>query len=291
MLNELLKKIGHEPTRVALHRTAYRSPFNVNEKTPSFFTFKNERWDGRDLLKEYNYKDNSSGLGGDIFHFVMNYFNISFVEAKRKISEILDTENLVYSPSAFSFNQPKKEATYNVVKTQSLQNKSLIHYLKKDRGLASINLSKYVSEVYYQIENKSYFAVSFTNDKGGREVRNKYFKGSFGKKSISTIFPTPSDNRVKIFEGFIDFLSYLQINKNAPLSNYLILNSVSLKEDGLKAIQNKFSSFELYLDNDESGDRATQFFISNLANTIDKRVHYKQCKDLNNFLIQKLFSR
>ena len=292
MLNQLFQQLGHKPTATTPTRTTYKSPWNINEKTPSCYIFKNQQWNGQDPLREFNYKDNSSGHGGNIFHFVMNYFNISFVEAKAKITEITGHEpkeqpsHPTQTPTpSFSSNQQKEP--YEIVKTQQLQNRALIDYLTQDRGLISIDLKRYLSEIYYKIDNKSYFALSFVNDAGGREVRNKYFKGSFGKKDISTIFPNPTDRRVKIFEGFMDFLSYLEINKTAPLSNYLILNSASLQEKGLKAIQGKFEAFELYLDNDNRGDEATQFFLNNLSNAVDKRVHYKKHKDLNEFLLKQ----
>jgi len=297
MLNQLLQQLGHAPTATAPTRTTYKSPFNPSEKTPSCFVFKNNQWDGQDPLREYNYKDNSSGNGGNIFHFVMNYFNLSFVEAKAKISELTGQDPKEHqnhtNPTAttpktsFSFNQQKEES-YKIIKAQQLQNKALINYLIEDRGLISIDLKRYISEVYYKVQDKFYFAISFANDSGGREVRNKYFKGSFGKKDISRIFPNPKDKRVKIFEGFIDFLSYLEINKNAPLSNYLILNSASMQEKGLNAIKGKFEAFELYLDNDLRGDKVTEFFMSNLKNVVDKRVHYKEHKDLNDFLLTRV---
>ena len=291
MLNQIFQILGHTPTATGQTRTTYKSPFNPSEKTPSCYIFNNDKWDGIDPLKEFNYKDNSSGNGGDIYHFIMNYFNLSFTGAKAKITEltgqnpIIQQNHPTHKPNpSFSSNQQKEES-YTIVKTQQLQNKALTDYLTKDRGLISIELKKYLSEIYYRIDNKSYFAISFLNESGGREVRNKYFKGSFGKKDISKIYPNPKDKRVKVFEGFMDFLSYLEINKNAPLSNYLILNSASLQEKGLKAIQGNFEAFELYLDNDHRGDEVTEFFMQNLTNVIDKRVHYKKSKDLNDFLL------
>jgi hypothetical protein len=294
MLNQLLQTLGHTAIAQTQTGTTYRSPWNIEEKTPSCFVFKNNHWDGIDLLREFNYKDNSSGNGGNIFHFVMNYFNISFVESKQKINEILGTEennrasvdaSKAQTAPSFSFNQPKEEQI-KIKKVQSLQNKALTGYLK-ERGISQQIAEKYLSEIYYKID-KNYFAISFANDSGGREVRNKYFKGSFGKKDISTIFPNPKDKRVKIFEGFMDFLSYLEINKTAPLSNYLILNSASMQEKGLNAILGKFEAFELYLDNDQRGNEVTDFFMNNLSNVVDKRVHYKEHKDLNEYLLKDM---
>ena len=294
MLNELLQQLGHTPTQTGTTRTTYKSPFNPQEKTPSCFVFKNKHWDGIDPLREFNYKDNSSGNGGNIFHFVMNYFNLSFMESKKKINEILGTDYQEHnrptpnkSPS-FSFNQQKEQQNdiIKIIKTQSLQNKALIDYLA-ERGISITIAERYLGEIYYEVKSKKYFAISFLNDSGGREIRSKYFKGSFGKKDISLLLLNQKDKRLKIFEGFMDFLSYLEINKNAPLSNYLVLNSVSLKERGLKAVQGKFEAYELYLDNDRAGDETTQFLVDSLNNVTDKRVHYKEYKDLNEFLLPK----
>jgi len=290
MLNTIIKTLGYTPTATAPTRTTYRSPFNPSEKTPSFFVFPNERWDNIDPLKEHNFKDNSFGHGGDIYKFIMLYENIDFRRAKQRVGELLGvgaTETIATQNKAplFSLNQQKSQDSYKILKTSILKNQALFDYLK-ERQISRQISEKYLGEIYYQVKDKKYFAISFLNDSGGREVRNKYFKGSFGKKDISLILPNPRDRRLKIFEGFMDFLSYLEINKNAPLSNYLILNSVSLKDRALRAIQGKFEAYELYLDNDRAGNETTQFFIQNLNNATDKRVHYKECKDLNEFLLK-----
>jgi len=293
MLNKLLQTLGHQPTKQTKSRTTYYSPFNA-EKTPSCFVYPNEKWDNIDPLKEFNFRDNSSEYGGDIYKFIMRYENIGFVRAKQRIEELLNVTidktkpNQNQAPS-FSLNQSKEakhEETYKITKTSTLQNKALVDYLQNERKISYEIAEIYLGEIYYTIANKNYFALSFGNKAGGREIRNKYFKGSFGKKDISLIPANPNDKRLKIFEGFMDFLSYREINKKAPKSNYLVLNSVSHKENALRLIEGNFEAYELYLDNDRAGNKATQFFMQNLPNTIDKRVHYKECKDLNEFLLK-----
>ena len=296
MLNQLLNNLGYKPTGISGSTTTYSSPF-VSEKTPSFFVFSNQRWDNVDPFKEFNYKDHSSGKGGDIYNFIMELFNLSFRDAKDTILDIVGEHQEHHRPKpktapSFSLNQQKE--AYKIVKTQCLQNKVLIDYIK-GRGISKKIAERYLGEIYYKIDNKNYFALSFGNDSGGYEIRNEYFKGSFRKKDISLITPNPKDGRVKIFEGFIDFLSYLEINKNAPLSNYLILNSVSLREKGLTAVQGKFGLYQLYLDNDRSGDEATDYFMQNLKRSerfnsstispiIDMRKRYNEYKDINEYL-------
>ena len=280
MLNTILNRLGHHPTSTTTARTTYKTPFNPNEKTPSFCVFPNNNGEWK------NFKDYSSGEGGDIYKFLMQYFNIGFVEAKEKLNELLGEAPKEYtpppqqSPSHSSFNQQKK--SYKILKIQPLQNKALINYLN-NRG---IKYFKDVNEIYYELNEKRYFAISFMNNSGGVEVRNEYFKGAFGDKDITTIAPTKEKHTLRIFEGFIDYLSYLQLDKTAPKSDYLILNSVSMLNKAKNALNRGYEVIELYLDNDDAGEKAT-IKIKELVTgieIIDKRDIYKGYKDLNECL-------
>jgi hypothetical protein len=283
MLLQILKKIGFEPIRATANSYQYKSPFNPNEKTPSFFVFQNTN------TREFsNFKDYSSGKGGDYYKFLMEYFHIDFKLAKEKLRELtggnyqeLKRPTPIKAPLS-SFNQPKK--SYEVKKVQPLQNQALIEYLREDRKISYETSKSYLEEIYYQIRNKNYFGLAFKNNSGGYEVRNKYFKGSFGKKDITLI--TNGSNTIKIFEGFMDFLSYIEIKaQNLPISDYLILNSLSLLDRALNTLNGKYERLESYLDNDKKGDEATSKIIS--IGAIDKRDVYKSSKDLNEFWVNR----
>jgi len=289
MLNQLLKTIGFNPSATAPNRTTYKSPFNPSENTASFFVFPNQRWNGQEPLREFNYKCNSTGHGGNIFDFVMKYYNLDFKSAKNKTNELLgaghqEQNHHPKTAPSFSSNQPK-EKSIKIKKTQPLQNKALIDYLS-ERKIKTENAKKYLGEIYYQIDNKNYFAISFSNDGGGREIRNKFFKGSLGKKEITLIQPTPKKILLKIFEGFMDFLSYIEVAQKSDISHYLILNSASLAQRALMAIEGNYELVELYLDNDKRGDEATLFFIDNISHceVRDKRGFYKNFKDINEMI-------
>jgi len=285
-VKKLLQKMGFTPYRETQKNIVFTSPFNRDEKTPSFYVFLNEKWDGKDEFRKYNYKDFSSGNGGNIYDFVMKYYNLDFTGARTKIKELRGYAT--QTPSNFSFNQTKKikeTKEIEILATKELQNKSLVGYLIERKIYVNI-AKKYLSEIYYKINNKDYFAFSFVNEAGGREIRNRYFKGGFGKKDITLITPNPKSKKLKVFEGFMDFLSSLTITQKYPLDNYLILNSVSLRERGLKAVQGKYETIELYFDNDKAGSETTKYFLDALPNAIDKRELYKEYKDLNDFLIK-----
>jgi len=135
MLIQLLRAIGHTPIKESQKGYQYRSPFNPSEKTPSFFVFQNDKGEYK------NFKDYSSGAGGDIYKFVMQFFNIGFVEAKAKVTE-LTGENYqepinptTQTAPIFSFNQQKEkqeqEQSYKILKRARLSNKALLNYLSE----------------------------------------------------------------------------------------------------------------------------------------------------------------
>ena len=284
MLNELLQKMGFYPTSQNKKNTQYKSPFNPTEKTPSFFTFQG--------TNGTNWKDYASGEGGDIYKFLMLFHKISFVEAKKILEDIgaikSNSKNFVGISSElqkdpnFSFNQEK---SYKILKIDSFKNPVLMQYLKK-RGITTYSN---VQEVHYELKNKSYFAVCFVNNSGGLEIRNEYFKGSFGQKDVTSFLPMKKKYNLKVFEGFIDYLSYLEIAKTAPRSDYLILNSVSMLEKAKSVLNRGYELIELYLDNDDAGDRTTQKIkeIIKGIKVIDKRGVYSGYKDLNEYLLSK----
>ncbi|MDU1891964.1 MAG: toprim domain-containing protein [Dysgonomonas sp.] len=87
-----------------------------------------------------------------------------------------------------------------------------------------------------------------------------------------------------VFEGFMDYLSYLTIKKiNKPIVDTVILNSVSNLSKAIDIIKSH-SKVYTYLDNDEAGRNATKFFNKTCYALIDKSVKYANYKDLNEYL-------
>ncbi len=286
MLNQILKAMGHFPTTEKEKSYVYRSPFNPEEDTPSFFVFKNH-------LGEYaNFKDYSSGLGGDAHKFVMEYFNITFPQSKEKIKELTGIQPTTPTPNTFSFKQPPKKVTpsYKITYIQKIkENKILISYLNK-RGISENTATKAnLSAISYTQNGREYYAIGFKNDSDGWEIRNAYFKGNLLNKDLTTI--VNGEKSVKVFEGFIDYLSYLQMYPTTPRSDYIVLNSVSLIDKALERLRVGYDLIELYLDNDKAGNRATDRIRREIGSVklIDKRPYYNGFKDLNEFLIGKLF--
>jgi len=270
MLSKIIEELGFECKKETTESKRYTSPFRPEEKTPSFYVLNTENG-------YTNFKDYGNGLGGDIYKFLMEYYKITFIEAKERLKEMNFKKNKDLNEVR---NEKKKD--YQIVKIFPL-GRRLKRYLY-DRKIKN-NYDK-VQELYFIDENKKQrWGIIFMNDSRGFEFRSKFSKRTFLTKDITTI--STNQTRLKIFEGFMDYLSYLEMTKAPPIFDYIILNSVSLREKVLNAVQSKYETIELYLDNDKAGDETTEYFLKNLPkeNIIDKRGFYKKFKDVNEYLM------
>ena len=149
------------------------------------------------------------------------------------------------------------------------------------RATAS-DTSPFLSEVYYKVSGKCFFALGFQNDAGGWELRNPYFNGCFAPKAITTIKGTDS-HKLQFFEGFIDFLSWRKLHPEVQ-DDSIILNSLTLLPKLIPTLH-PYPIIESRLANDEAGDRATkQLFDAGLP-VKDMRACYAPYKDINEYLI------
>ena len=117
-------------------------------------------------------------------------------------------------------------------------------------------------------------------------MRNKYFKGCTGNKSY-TFIRADNHSRVLLFEGMMDFLSFLTLDNQSELVYpTLILNSTTLLNNELIL---KLSRFEVhaYLDNDSAGNRTMKLLKAGLVKVKDHRSEYLGHKDLNEYLVAR----
>jgi hypothetical protein len=125
------------------------------------------------------------------------------------------------------------------------------------------------------------------------EIRNPFFKGSYGVKAPSVITLSKSERTPSccVFEGFMDFLSYqtLLARYNDPVINpvardCIILNSTSMVQKAVPFIQVYDVAFT-YLDNDTAGQQAT----STIEDAMNERIirmsdRFMGYNDLNDYL-------
>ena len=249
-------------------KTAFYFAFDREEKTPSLFVnfVKNIAFDFR------------TGKKYDVISLVQGIKQCSVSQALEYLSQF-----------DFSFQQQicnitKNESKYEILSISEVKHNALIQYLKERRIENNIHLLK---EIHYKISNKKYFGISFKNDANGYEVRNKYSKICIGRKDITTI--KNNSNCLRIFEGFMDYLSFKQMEKflKKASSDYVILNSVTMIFK-LEKIIKSYEKIELYFDNDEAGNRATNE-VKRLNHYVeDNRILYQNYKDLNDFIMGKI---
>lgn len=274
-----LKNINPDRSRGAGRVLIYKSPYR-EEKTPSM-----------EVNTEKNvWYDHGTANGGTIIDLVMLLQNISAVETLSYLSEIYP------NIKPFSFCQQKNlsqrslNSQLKIIDVKSVTHFALIEYLRSRK--ITINIAeRYLKEITFKTwsftsnEYKTYWALGFKNDKGGYELRNKYFKGC-SSKHITTI-PGIKDDQLNIFEGFFDFLSSIALNKTGELKfDSLILNSVALKEKTLDIIC-KYEKINLFMDNDQAGKEAVIFFRKhhNQVRDFSETIYPAPCKDLNQYLI------
>lgn len=274
-IEKVLQNLGCEPTKCNETESWYLSPFRI-EKTASFkLNRKINRW-----------FDHGEQVGGNVIDFVIQKFGFNVTEALTYL-EKFDT--------LFSFQKqiseiPIKESNTNQIeKIIPIQHFALLQYLES-RHIKFYKNIEQLKEVHYIINDKKYFGIGFQNNSQGWEIRSKYAKICLKKKDITLI--RNGSQILRVYEGFFDYLSFQQIWNNLPMeeSDSLILNSVALLEKNTSILQN-YKIIELFLDNDEAGDKYTKLILTQFPVAKDGRITYSECKDLNEFLDKKNMSK
>lgn len=145
-------------------------------------------------------------------------------------------------------------------------------------------------EVHYRTRGKWYFGIGFRNRKGGLEIRNPYFKGSTSPKDITHLRHGAGGNgkaTALVFEGFMDYLSYLTLKQGKPVPDCVVLNSVGNLPGALDVLKG-YGHVCCFLDNDDAGRKTTEEIRRQCGSVTDKAVHYLPHKDLNEFLQHRL---
>ena len=254
----IIEIMAHYGKRLEHTRSGlYYSPFR-DERTPSFQI---------DEAKNTWY-DYGTSEGGGLFDFVCKLAGI--------------TRGEVYDWLA-SFRHMVPESEYKAVIAPLMQRKpqasrividSASHTFTKDklieyalsRAVSKEVLAKYCEEVIYHIDSapdRKFFAIGFKNNSGGYVLRS-----SISKRCSSSDITTLDSNgqmsqevtsdKVIVFEGFMDFLSWItDVKQQTPQYDCCILNSVSNVAKALPWIM-EHSNIAAFMDNDQAGRETLQ---------------------------------
>ena len=267
---DYLAQTGYKPKLIKGVNYWYCSPLR-SELTPSF----------KVNAERNQWYDFGTGDHGDIIDLVCALQHCTTAEAMRRLAAL---KGVRLAPS-FSFGGTtpvrSQASSMELIGVQAVKHPKLLLYLS-ERGLQPSDVSPFLSEVYYKVSEKCFFALGFPNDAGGWELRNPYFKGCFAPKAITTIKGTDS-HKLQLFEGFMDFLSWQKLHPEVQ-DDSIILNSLTLLPKLIPTLR-PYPIIESLLDNDEAGDRATkQLFDAGLP-VKDMRACYAPYKDINEYLI------
>ena len=169
----------------------------------------------------------------------------------------------------------------------SISHPALIKYLGE--RCIDIEIARTVcKELHFDTRGKHYFGIGFPNIAGGYEIRNPFFKGGITPKDISLFHNEESKQSCFVFEGFIDFLSFMMLrrkeNDGLKRQDYLVLNSVSNVHKALESLSH-YKNVQCFLDNDEAGRNAYKQLSEELGSSVlDSSSLYSDFKDLNDYL-------
>ena len=284
-IKQYLSENGIQPAKDRGYYGMYHSPFREDHNASLKVDYNQNVW-----------HDFGTGEGGGLIDLVMKMENCSFHEAISKLERkygradvgMYQTVNILTSNFSFHRKNPDSdlkspESAITLQNVQPISNPALIEYLNERR--ISIDIARIqCSEVHYSVNNKPYYAVGFGNDKGGYELRSKYFKGCTSKDITSV---KRNKNHCVLFEGFMDYLSFLTIQKQQNASvDVIVLNSLT-NLPKVKNLLNAYKGIWTFFDNDHAGEKAVQELQSTCNNVNDLSTFYSGYKDLNEYLSHK----
>lgn len=270
---QYLSEQGLQPIRMKGAELIYYSPKN-NEHTPSFYV---------NPQKNVFHDFSGEGEQGDIIRLVQYLTGCNFMQAVEMLEIFEPKEMQSFSLSGQNYSSTKSSSTVDIISIQPLRSQALINYVTS-RKISPTIASNYLQEVHYQIGQKQYYAAGFGNDKGGFELRSRYFKGGTSPKWF-THLSVNGTTAINLFEGVFDFLSCCQYFNIRQLRNpTVILNSLSFLNNVLP-ILSKFSLINAFLDNDDSGKRALERLKTESLNVQDCSHYYHGSKDFNEYLM------
>ena len=181
------------------------------------------------------------------------------------------------------------------MRVEELTSPRLLEYLES-RGIPASIGQRYCKEAHYTVRDREYYGVAFLNILGGMEIRSRSFKGCHGVKapSVVSVEKTKRTSCCCVFEGFMDFLSYMVLEeKGVPdiVQSFpydcIILNSTSIIQRAIPFIGVYHIAY-CYLDNDFAGKQAFDTLDLLMPGRIfEMSTRFSPYNDLNDYLMQQ----
>lgn len=281
------KRLDH--TRSGL----YFSPFR-EETNPSFHI--NE--------KQNTWYDYGTGEGGSLFDFVCMFAGIT----RREVYDWLASFRNMVPESAYReviapILQRPTHSSKIVIDSAShkFTRYRLVEYATS-RAVSKEILERYCEEIVYHVDSvpdKQFYAIGFKNNSGGYVLRSSISK-KCSSSDITTLNPQgeltekSTGNKVLVFEGFMDFLSWMtDVKQLAPEYDCCILNSVTNIGKALPWIM-QHTNIAAFMDNDQAGKDTLQKIMESAQETAEHDICvydmsrlYEGYNDLNEKLMDE----
>ena len=286
---EYLERKGIKPMRRTPAYALYRSP--LREETHPSFKVDTEQ----NLWIDY-----AEGRGGSIIDLYMRLEGCTLLEAIRQLGRNAPDDTA---------HSPQRERVQDTSKQESIRQAAangarrligisdtlpphLQDYLMKERYIDLSKAKPFLKCISYEVRGLHYQTIGFANQSGGYELRDSgSFKGTVAPKDITPVFTDKITDRMKpvcVFEGFMDFLSFLSM-KEEVTNHCLVMNSVSNVAKAIRYLNHQhLTHIRAFLDNDDAGRRATNDFIKAGFKVEDMSVHYRDFKDLNEYHVHRV---
>ena len=278
---EYLERKGVKPVRRTAAYALYCSP--LREETHPSFKVDTEK----NLWIDYG-----EGRGGSIIDLCMRMEGCTLSEAIRRLGQNAPVNDTYSFLNDFVPNNSQPVMAVNgarrLIEISDTLPPYFQEYLTKERCIDLEKATLFLKCISYEVRGRRYQAIGFANLSGGYELRDdKTFKGTIAPKDITPIF-TDRAEPVCIFEGFMDFLSFLSM-KEEITNHCLVMNSVSNVARTIRYLNDRhLTHIRAFLDNDEAGRMAVQDFIKAGLHVEDMNIHFQDFKDLNDFHVSRV---
>ena len=273
-LQDFLASMGFKPVKQYGVNFMYLSPLRT-EKHASFKV-------NTEINQWYDF---GIGRGGNIIALAELLYNSS--DVSYLIHQIERNAPSSVSGSLPTVKPITPQNSFEHLQVLPITHPALIKYLE-ERCIDVETARTVCKELHFDTRGKHYFGIGFPNIAGGYEIRNPFFKGCIAPKDISHFYAEEPKKVCFLFEGFMDFLSFMTLrrkeNDGLKRQDYLVLNSVSNVHKALESLSH-YENVQCFLDNDEAGRNAYKQLSEELGSSVlDSSSLYSDFKDLNDYL-------
>lgn len=246
---EYLERKGIRPVRKTSTYVMYRSP--LREETHPSFKVDTEK----NLWIDY-----AEGRGGSIIDLCIRLEGCTLSEAICRLEQNTPdntTHSYSFTNRGISISPNQREnvtasGTRRLICLSDTLPPHLQEYLTEERCIDLEKAKPFLKCISYEVRGIRHEAIGFANSSGGYELRDdKTFKGTIAPKDITPIFEDKAQP-VCLFEGFMDFLSFLSM-KGEVTNQCLVMNSVSNVARSIHYLNKRnITSVRAFLDNDDT---------------------------------------